>query len=136
MGASQGAVAGDDLAGRRSGRGRTLYFLGGIYQVDEQERGVVFRFGEVQPDLKTAGLQVVSPRFIDRVEPVNVTQVQSHNHQALMLTKDENIVDVSLTVQWVIDDAAAFLVRGSGAAKELKPGHRERICGMWAVRRP
>ena len=33
----------------------TLYFIGGIYQIDEQERGVVFRVGEVQPALKTAG---------------------------------------------------------------------------------
>ena len=95
-----------------------LYFIGGIYQIDEQERGVVFRFGEVQPDLKTAGLKW-NPLFIDRVEKVNVTQVQSHNHQALMLTKDENIVDVSLTVQWVIDDAAAFLVEVREPRKSL-----------------
>ena len=27
-----------------------------------------------------------------------------------MLTEDENIVDVSLTVQWVIDSAPSFLV--------------------------
>ena len=39
-----------------------LYGFAGIYQVDEQERGVVFRFGEVQPDLKTAGLKW-NPRF-------------------------------------------------------------------------
>jgi len=95
-----------------------LYGFAGIYQVDEQERGVVFRFGEVQPELKTAGLKW-NPRFIDRVELVNVTQVQSHNHQALMLTKDENIVDVSLTVQWVIDDAAAFLINVREPRKSL-----------------
>jgi membrane protease subunit HflK len=95
-----------------------LYGFAGIYQIDEQERGVVFRFGEVQPELKTAGLKW-NPRFIDRVELVNVTQVQSHNHQALMLTKDENIVDVSLTVQWVIDDAAAFLINVREPRKSL-----------------
>ena len=95
-----------------------IYIFAGIYQVDEQERGVVFRFGEVQPDLKTAGLKWY-PILIDRVEKVNVTQVQSHNHQALMLTKDENIVDVSLTVQWVIDDAAAFLVNVREPRKSL-----------------
>ena len=94
------------------------YLFSGIYQIDEQERGVVFRFGEAQQELKTAGLHWF-PRFIDRVEPVNVTQVQSHNHQALMLTKDENIVDVSLTVQWVIDDAAAFLVEVREPRKSL-----------------
>lgn len=95
-----------------------VYALAGIYQVDEQERGVVFRFGQVQPELKTAGLKWNFP-LIDRVELVNVTQVQSHNHQALMLTKDENIVDVSLTVQWVIDDAGAFLVNVREPRKSL-----------------
>ena len=95
-----------------------IYVIAGVYQVDEQERGVVFRFGEVQPELKTAGLKWY-PILIDRVEKVNVTQVQSHNHQALMLTKDENIVDVSLTVQWVIDDAAAFLVNVREPRKSL-----------------
>ena len=36
-----------------------------------------------------------------------------------MLTKDENIVDVSLTVQWVIDDAQAYLVNVREPKKSL-----------------
>ena len=81
----------------------------GIYQVDQQERGVVFRFGEVQPDLKGPGLHW-NPPIVDEVEVINVTQVRSHSHQAHMLTEDENIVDVSLTVQWVVDNAIDFRV--------------------------
>lgn len=86
-----------------------IYVVMGIYQVDAQERGVVFRFGSVQDDVKGPGLHW-NPPIIDRVERVNVTQVRSIDHQSLMLSEDENIVDVSLTVQWVIDDAGAFLV--------------------------
>ncbi len=85
------------------------YGFFGIYQIDQQERGVVFRFGEVLGDLKTPGLHW-NPPLIDEVEVVNVTQVRSHSHQSLMLTEDENIVDVALTVQWVVDDAVNFLV--------------------------
>lgn len=86
-----------------------LYGFAGVYQVDEQERGVVFRFGKVLAEEVGPGLHW-NPPLIDQVDLVNVTQVQSHSHQALMLTEDENIVDVSLTVQWVIDSAPNFLV--------------------------
>lgn len=86
-----------------------LYGFAGIYQVDQQERGVIFRFGEVLPEEVGPGLHW-NPPIIDEKNIVNVTQVQSHSHQALMLTEDENIVDVSLTVQWVIDSASNFVI--------------------------
>jgi membrane protease subunit HflK len=86
-----------------------LYGFAGIYQVDQQERGVIFRFGEVLSEEVGPGLHW-NPPIIDEKNIVNVTQVQSHSHQALMLTEDENIVDVSLTVQWVIDSASNFVI--------------------------
>ncbi len=82
----------------------------GLYQIDEQERGVVLRFGAVQDDVVMPGLHW-NPPIIDRVIKVNVTRVQSHEHKALMLTEDENIVDVSLTVQWVARDAKDFVLQ-------------------------
>ncbi len=87
-----------------------IYGAFGLYQLDAQERGVVFRFGKVQEDVQMPGLHW-NPPFIDVVEKVNVTRVNSKNHQALMLTEDENIVDVSLTVQWVVNDPVAYLVK-------------------------
>jgi membrane protease subunit HflK len=80
-----------------------------LYQIDQGERGVVFRFGAAQQTPKLPGLHW-NPPLIDVVQKVNVTQVQSHSHQALMLTEDENIVDISVTVQFVADDPIAFLV--------------------------
>ena len=67
-----------------------LYGFAGIYQVDQQERGVIFRFGQVLPEEVGPGLHW-NPPIIDEKNIVNVTQVQSHSHQALMLTEDENI---------------------------------------------
>ena len=87
-----------------------LYILFGLYQIDQQERGVVFRFGAVQPNVVMPGLHWY-PRFIERVDTVNVTQVNSIRHQALMLTQDENIVDVTLTVQYVIDNPIDYLTK-------------------------
>jgi len=82
----------------------------GVYQVDEQERGVVFRFGKVQDDIVLPGLHW-NPPIVDNVEIVNVTRLNSHSHKALMLTEDENIVDVSLTVQWRVNNPIDYIVR-------------------------
>lgn len=114
----RGKSGGTGQQKRRGGRSSVSYLLifllvaygvWGLYQVDEQERGVVFRFGAVQEDVVMPGLHW-NPPIIDAVEKVNVTRVNSHQHRALMLTEDENIVDVSLTVQYVVNDPIGYLV--------------------------
>ena len=89
--------------------GLIIYAVRGVYVVDESQRGVVFRFGKVQDTVVMPGLNWYPP-MVDQVELVNVARVREHPHQALMLTEDENIVDVSLVVQWVVNNAAAFVV--------------------------
>jgi len=86
-----------------------IYGFFGLYQIDQGERGVVFRFGAVEEVGVVPGLHW-NPPLIDVVQKVNVTRVNSHQHQALMLTEDENIVDVALTVQYVVNDPVAYLV--------------------------
>ncbi|MAZ45880.1 MAG: FtsH protease activity modulator HflK [Gammaproteobacteria bacterium] len=114
----RGKSGGTGQQKRRGGRSSVSYLLifllvaygvWGLYQVDEQERGVIFRFGAVQEDVVMPGLHW-NPPIIDAVEKVNVTRVNSHQHRALMLTEDENIVDVSLTVQYVVNDPIGYLV--------------------------
>lgn len=75
--------------------------------IDEQERGIVLRFGEYQATLQP-GLKFRFPRPIERVLIVNVGRVRSVTHKASMLTQDENIVDVELAVQWRIKDPTAY----------------------------
>ncbi|MEM7218098.1 MAG: FtsH protease activity modulator HflK [Pseudomonadota bacterium] len=87
-----------------------VYAVGGFYMVDESERAVEFRFGKVKEEVSPPGLHWY-PLFIDSVEIVNVAQVREHPHKALMLTEDENIVDVSLTVQWIINNAIDYVVK-------------------------
>jgi len=87
-----------------------LYGLNGFYMVDESERGVVFRFGKITENVVNPGLHWY-PRMIDEIELVNVSKVREHEHQALMLTEDENIVDVSLVVQWIVDNAQDYVVK-------------------------
>src|SRR5690606_11743721 len=71
------------------------------YLIDEQERGVVLRFGRFARIIEP-GLNIQYPSFIDQVIRVNVGQVRSISHKSTMLTQDENIVDVEVAVQWQI----------------------------------
>jgi len=48
-------------------------------------------------------------RPIERVYKIDVDQVRSVPHKAQMLTKDENIVEVKLAVQYKVKDARAYL---------------------------
>ncbi len=86
-----------------------VWALMGFYTVDEQERGVVLRLGKyhntVQPGLQW------NPPLIDQVTRVNVTRVNNATFKETMLTQDENIVDVRLSVQYVIDNAENFVLR-------------------------
>lgn len=85
------------------------YGLFGIYQVDEQERAVVLRFG-VYHDTKQPGLHWNAP-LIDSVSKVNVTKVRLHSSKGLMLTEDLNIIEVNVSVQYSINDAQDFVLR-------------------------
>lgn len=85
------------------------YFLLGLYTLDQQERGVILRFGALQTELQMPGLRW-NPPIIDEVVIVNVTRINNIRHQALMLTKDENIVDVTMSVQYLIAEPSAYTV--------------------------
>ena len=90
-----------------------------FYAIDEQERGVVLRFGEHVADLQP-GLSLRFPRPIEKVIKVNVGQLRSISHHATMLTQDENIVDVEVAVQWKIRDPAHYLFNLYAPAATLR----------------
>lgn len=100
------------------------WLIASIYIVDEGTRGVVLRFGRyLETTLPGPHLRIFP---IDRVEIVNIEQrrfkeigyrsgggrqpaVRSVPKEALMLTQDENIVDMRLAVQYQINDPRAYL---------------------------
>ncbi len=95
-----------------------VWGLLGVYQVDEQERGVVLRFGRyydtVQPGLHW------NPPLIDDVSQLNITKVRSASFHETMLTQDENIVDVKLSVQYVINDPVNFVLKVRDPERSLQ----------------
>ncbi|MBB3048523.1 membrane protease subunit HflK [Litorivivens lipolytica] len=86
-----------------------IWAVFGFYQVDEQEKAVVLRLG-VYNTTHGAGLHW-SPPLIDVVEKVNVTTVRQAEHRASMLTEDENIVEVPMSVQYTVSDPVHFLLK-------------------------
>jgi membrane protease subunit HflK len=79
----------------------------GFYTVDEQERGVVLRLGRALDGVVEPGLRW-NPPLIDEVTLVNVTRIYDQSFSNTMLTEDDNIVDITMTVQYLITDARKY----------------------------
>jgi membrane protease subunit HflK len=86
-----------------------VWGLFGFYQVDQQERAVVLRLG-VYHETVMPGLRW-NPPLVDEVNKINVTKVRGVASRGQMLTEDENIVDVALSVQYTVADPANFLLK-------------------------
>jgi membrane protease subunit HflK len=112
-----------------------LWGISGFYIVDEGNNGVETRFGKYIGTTQS-GLNWHLPAPIEQVELVNVKQNRSIEvgyrsggtelmagsvpTEALMLTKDENIVEVRLNVQYQIKDAKDFVFNIVNPAATLK----------------
>ncbi|HBN14545.1 MAG TPA: FtsH protease activity modulator HflK [Pseudohongiella sp.] len=82
----------------------------GFYTVDEAERGVVLRFGELREEVVMPGLRW-NPPLIDEVTKVNISRVNTRSYSNDMLTTDENIVTVSVSVQYVVNNPVQYVVQ-------------------------
>ncbi|MBU3056321.1 FtsH protease activity modulator HflK [Pseudomonas indica] len=85
-----------------------LWLWSAIYVVDEQEQAVVLRFGKYYETVGP-GLNIYFPP-IDRKFQENVTRERAYSKQGQMLTMDENIVEVPLTVQYKISNLQDFVL--------------------------
>ena len=110
-----------------------LWLLTGFYKVNANEQGVVLRFGEwvrtTQP-----GLHYHIPYPFEVVKTPKVTKVNKTElgfrtirdskrmllEESLMLTGDENIVDINFSVFWIISDAGKYLFNIREPEKTIK----------------
>ena len=76
--------------------------------VAEQERGVVLRFGQVARVMQP-GPNLKLPWPVERVIKVNATQIKNYEDRVPVLTRDENIVDVAVNVQYKVADPKLYL---------------------------
>lgn len=85
-----------------------FYFGAGFYQVDAKERAVVLKFGAFS-EIKTEGLNWNAPLITD-VYIVNVTGERQYPSRGLMLTEDESIVELPITVQYNVSDVKSYVL--------------------------
>ena len=103
-----------------------LYVASGLYRVLPDEQGVVLQFGKytktTQPGLNYHLPYPIERVFTPKVTKINridvgyrqspdsrVTAIRDVEEESLMLTGDENIVDIDFSVFWLINDAGKFL---------------------------
>jgi membrane protease subunit HflK len=92
----------------------------GFYIVDASQRGVVLRFGKLV-ETTMPGPRWHLPFPVETVEIVNLSQVRTVEvgyrdnvknkmiKESLMLTDDENIIDIQFAVQYFLSDPAEYL---------------------------
>lgn len=85
-----------------------IYLALGIYQLDEKEQAVVLRLGKFH-SIVGPGLHW-NPKLIDSVYRVNITEERQYRTGGLMLTEDESIVELPVTVQYNIADIQSFVL--------------------------
>ena len=114
-----------------------IWLLTGFYIVDQGSRGVVLRFGE-HIDITQPGPRWHLPYPIETVEIVNQEQVRtievgyrSSNdlgansqdlRESLMLTGDENIVDLQFAVQYNLKSVEDFIFNNRAAESSVRAG--------------
>jgi membrane protease subunit HflK len=84
-----------------------------IHSIAPEEKGVVTRFGRYSHTLDS-GVGWTLPAPIDRVQKIDVENIREINlgsasEETLMLTGDQNIIDIAYQVRWKISDPELFL---------------------------
>lgn len=102
-----------------------VWLASGFYIVDASQRGVVLRFGKYVQTTQP-GPQWHLPYPMESVEVVNLSQVRTievgyRNNlknkvlkESLMLTDDENIIDLQFAAQYVLRDPTEYLFNSRG----------------------
>jgi len=107
-------------SGQSSGGGKGFVFTGlivvgiiwaaaGIYTIDEAEKGVILHFGQYDRTVG-AGLGWV-PRGVEKVIKVNTDEIKNAPISGVMLTKDINIVEVDVGIQYQIASPEDYLFK-------------------------
>ncbi len=114
-----------------------IWLFSGVYRVNPGERGVELLFGKFVRET-SSGLHFWAPRPIGQVLKPNVEQtnlitigfrgagtgrgasIRDVPEESLMLTGDQNIIDIDFVVQWRIKNAQEFLFNIRDPASTVK----------------
>jgi membrane protease subunit HflK len=118
-----GGMGPGKVGGLIAGVAVLLWLASGLYQVQPAERGVPLVFGKFNGTLTEPGLHWNWPAPIGSVLTPNVAaqntveigfrtgtaSTTNFDDESLILTGDENIIQVEAVVQWFIDDVEKYL---------------------------
>ena len=133
-----------------------LWGLTGFYKVNPEEIGVVLRFGEASAGTTEPGLRYHLPAPIETAQTPAVTRINRielgysstgngrafsspSSNESLMLTGDENIVDINFSVFWQIKDPEQYLfdIRDpEGTVRVVAESAIREIIGQLPIRAP
>jgi membrane protease subunit HflK len=121
------------------------WVMSGVYVVQPDQQAVVMRFGRYVGDTGP-GLNYHLPIPIEHAEKVSVTNLNRLDiggspgadvpEESLMLTGDENIIDLNFSVQWRVADAGKYLFRLSdpdAAVKMVAESAMREVVGKTAL---
>ncbi|WP_294834205.1 FtsH protease activity modulator HflK [uncultured Gilliamella sp.] len=80
----------------------------GFYTINQSQRGVITRFGQVQPEIIQPGLNWRIP-LVDNLYVVDTQGTQNFNVKGYIVTTGENLVYVEMNVQYRINDPIKYL---------------------------
>ncbi|WP_051304787.1 FtsH protease activity modulator HflK [Chitinilyticum litopenaei] len=115
-----GGVSATRGLGIAAGVAVALWAASGFYIVDERENAVITQFGRYLQTIESPGLHWRMPWPLMRSEIVNMTEIRSLDlgvsggpdggaGSAMMLTADQNVIEVQLNVQYTLTNAKDFL---------------------------
>jgi membrane protease subunit HflK len=116
----EGLPGGGNLVGLLIGVLTLVWVASGFYIVDTGQRGVVLRFGKyvetTEPGPRWHLPWPIESREIVNVDQVRTVEIGFRNNvkskvlkESLMLTDDENIIDLQFAVQYILKDPVEFL---------------------------
>lgn len=94
-----------------------VYAFSGFYTIKEAEKGIVLRFGQfsgtVDPGINWKWT------FIDRIIPIDMQSTREMQASGFMLTKDENVVQVEMQIQYRVVNARNYVFSVTNADESL-----------------
>jgi regulator of protease activity HflC (stomatin/prohibitin superfamily) len=86
-----------------------LFLVGGVRILNQYERGVIFRLGKAQSNIKQPGLRIIIP-FVDQMRKVSLRIVTLPVDSQKIITKDNVSIDVAAVAYYQVKDPAKAVI--------------------------
>ncbi|MDF7666752.1 FtsH protease activity modulator HflK [Orbaceae bacterium ESL0727] len=96
-----------------------IWGISGFYTINQSQRGVITRFGQVQQEIIQPGLNW-KPSLIDKVYIVDTQGTRNFNVQGFMITAGENLIFVEMNVQYRVNNPIKYLFNVTNVEDSLR----------------